>query len=66
MATTVTRVAGPYTVTDLGYLLDHDGLALLDQLGSELLQQSDTATLTGASATLASVSVSVATVERVS
>ena len=66
MATTVTRVTGPFTSTDLGYLLDHTGVALLDYLGAELLQQSDAATLTGDIASLSQVLGAAATVERVS
>jgi len=66
MATTVTQVNGPFTSTDLGYLLDHTGVALLDYLGAALSQQEAAAILEGAAATTVLVSVQAATVERVS
>ena len=66
MATTVTQVSGPFTSTDLGYLLDHTGVALLDYLGAQISQQEAAAILEGAAATTVLVSVQAATVERVS
>jgi hypothetical protein len=65
-AATVTRVPGPFANSDDGFILDESGSALLDELGGEILQETDPAALTGDVTSVVQVIGSVATIERVS
>ena len=53
MDATATRVAGPFTNPDLGFVLDTASVALLDTVGSELSDtESDIALLVGEASTV--------------